>query len=195
MEFRVWGKNNIPKGPKIFCANHFSSTDPFFVITLMNEPVHMVIGPGFNVPFFRSILKQGEQINAMPENRKMVVPTAVQYLKKGESIFIFPEGDLNNQDSLRRFFHGMAKIYKEYPCPVIPIGIIAPKRYVKEKDKNITIEETTYRTLTVMTGKYYANIGKPLLFSDKEGVEGITEKIRDEIQFLIDDLKLNKFWS
>ena len=195
MEFRVWGREHIPEGPKIFCANHFSSTDTFFVITLMNEPVHMVVGPGFKVPGLRFILKQGEQINALPEHRASVIDEACKYLSRGESVFIFPEGDLNNQDSLRKFYHGMARIAKKSNCPIVPIGVIAPKRYVKEKDKSITVNEVTYRTLMVMTGKYFANIGTPMSFAAEDNVEGITEQVRERITYLINDIKQNKFWS
>lgn len=58
----------------------------------MDESVHMVIGPGFTVPVFKTILKAGEQINVLPEHRKNVIPKAIEYLKRGESIYIFPKG-------------------------------------------------------------------------------------------------------
>lgn len=195
LEFKVWGHENIIDGPKIFCSNHFSSTDPFFMITIMDEPVHMVIGPGFSVPVFRKILKLGEQINALPENRKNVISDAVKYLKKGESIYIFPEGDLNDQVSLKEFYHGMAKIHLEFPCKIIPIGIVSPIRYVKEIDKNLKVGETTYRTFAVMSGKYYANIGECIDFDKNVKAEEITNTVKNRIKFLIDDIKTNKFWN
>lgn len=202
LEFKVWGKEHIPDGPKIFCSNHFSSTDPFFVITIMDEPVHMIVGPGFNVPILRSILKAGEQINALPENRKNVIPQAVEYLKKGESVYIFPEGDLNDQKSFLKFYSGLAKIYLEYSAPIVPIGIVSPIRYVKEKESNIKVGEVTYKTLTVLTGKYYANIGTPLAFKDLKkddnitsSIEIITDEVRVNIETLIKELKTNKFWE
>ena len=202
LEFRVWGKENIPPGPKIFCSNHFSSTDPFYVITIMDEPIHMIIGPGFSVPVVKQILKIGKQINALSENREKVIPTAVDYLKKAESVFIFPEGDLNDQKILRAFYSGMAKIYLSFPVPIIPIGIISPIRYVKEKEKNIKIGETVYKTLTVLTGKFFANIGKPVRFPEFENdglttdaITGVTDQVKKTIEELISDIKTNKFWS
>lgn len=196
MDFRVWGRENILfDGPKIYCSNHFSSTDPFFVITLMDEPVHMVIGPGFSVPVFRKILKWGEQINALLEHRKSVVKKSVEYLKKGESIYIFPEGDLNDQISLREFYTGVAKIYLEHPSPIIPIGIISPKTYVKDKKISITIGDQKYKTKTVLAGSYYANIGKPMNFPLEMSEKEITQKVKEEIENLIVDIKLNKFWE
>jgi len=172
------------------------------MITIMDEPIHMIIGPGFSVPVFKQVLKIGKQINALPENREKVIPTAIEYLKKNESIYIFPEGDLNNQKLLRSFYSGMARIYLSHPVPIIPIGIISPIRYVKEKEKNIKVGEIEYKTLTVLTGKFYANIGKPLRFPDfeKEGltddaIEKVTGSIKKKIELLIRDIKINKFWS
>jgi 1-acyl-sn-glycerol-3-phosphate acyltransferase len=202
LEFKVWGKENIPEGPKIFCSNHFSSTDPFYMITIMDEPIHMIIGPGFSVPFFKHVLKIGKQINALYENRNKVIPTAIDYLRKNESIYIFPEGDLNDQKILKDFYSGMARIYLSHPVPIIPIGIISPIRYVKEKEKNIKIGETVYKTFTVLTGKFYANIGKPLTFPKigktgltPEAVEKVTKSVKKVIELLIRDIKVNKFWS
>ncbi len=196
MEFKVWGKENIPvEGPKIYCSNHFSSTDPFFVITIMDEPVHMIIGPGFSVPIFRTILKWGEQINALSFHRKTAVEKAINFLKKGESVYIFPEGDLNDQNSLMKFYTGVAKIYLGNKCPIIPIGLAAPKRDVKEKSPSLKVEGRIYKTRLVLSGKYFANIGSPLYFSHEKREEEITEEIKKEIENLILDLKLNKFWE
>jgi len=84
----------------------------------------------------------------------------------------------------------------------VPIGILSPIRYVKEKEVNIKVRETTHKTLTVLTGKYYANIGKPMRFPDLEkcldkdyAIEQITDRVKNEIERLIMDIKLNKFWS
>jgi len=196
MEFIVWGKENIPSlGPKIYCSNHFSSTDPFFVITLMEEPVHMIIGPGFSVPIFKTILKWGEQINALSSHRKTVVEKAIKFLEKGESVYIFPEGDLNDQSSLMKFYTGVAKIFRGHPCPIIPIGLAAPKRDVKEKSPLLKVEGRVYKTKTVLSGKYFANIGKPLFFSDDKTEEEITSIIKQEVEKLILDIKHNKFWE
>jgi len=196
MDFRVWGKENINfSGPKIYCSNHFSSTDPFFVITIMDEPVHMVVGPGFSVPLFRKILKWGEQINALPDHRKYVVKNAVECLKKGESIYIFPEGDLNDQISLRDFYTGIAKIYLAYPCPIIPVAIISPKSHVKEKKPSLKVDGQVYKTKLVLSGSYYVNIGKPVSFPLNMGEYEITKSVKEEIERLILDIKLNRVWE
>ena len=203
LDYKIWGKDNIPRpGAKIYCSNHFSSTDPFFMITVMDEIVHMVIGPGFTIPVLKSFLKAGEQINALPDERKNVIANAVTFLEKDEAIYIFPEGELNNQKELLRFYPGIGKIYLEHPCPIVPIGIISPIRFVKERESDIDDGETIHKTLTVLSGKYYANIGEAMLFPNEEAMEDkklaaevITEKVKKRVQQLILDIKMRKFWE
>ena len=55
-DFKVWRQEELPPGPKIYVSNHFSSSDAHFVTTLMDEPIHMVVGPGFNSPIVRTFL-------------------------------------------------------------------------------------------------------------------------------------------
>jgi 1-acyl-sn-glycerol-3-phosphate acyltransferase len=201
-DFHVWGRENIPsEGPKIFCSNHFSSSDPGFVITLMKEPVHMIIGSAFGIPGLAGILRAGEQIDAYDENvRDRIIPEALGYLRKGESVYIFPEGDIGDQHQLRKFYTGIARIYLECPVPVVPIGLISPRRNVSDKD--VKVGEVLYHQLRVVSRNYYANIGPPRTFPQyhsredrKEAARELTEEIKGIIADLIDDIKHNKFWS
>lgn len=199
-DFNVWKEEDFPPGPKIFCSNHFSSSDVHFVTTLSKEPMHMVIGPGFSIKYVNKFLYWTEQIPALSdEDKKNVVKTAVKYLKEGDNIYIFPEGRLNTQADLDIFRAGIARIYLEYPVPIIPIGLIAPKRRVKHKHSN-----TAQRKITVVNKNYYANIGKALRFKEEEELAKkdrrlaeckILKKLKENISFLIEDVKTNKFWS
>ena len=166
-DFYTWKEEELPCGPKLFVSNHFSSSDAHFVTTLMKDPLHMVIGPGFNVPILRHYLKWTEQVSA---NTKEI-----------------------------EFHKGAARIYLETGVPVIPVGLIAPMRRMKKKNSSFV-----GHTMTVVSRNYYANIGRAMTFENAmrlaqtdraKAEEIITEKIKQEVQFLIDDIKQNKFWS
>ena len=199
-DFQTWFYSPLPKGPKIFVSNHFSSSDAHFVTTIMKDDIHMVIGPGFNVPLLKFYLKLAEQIPANnKENRSKVVNKAKEYINNGDSIYIFPEGMLNTGNSLLEFKKGAARIYLETKVPIIPIGLIAPMRRVKKKDSSFVGHE-----MTVVSKNYYANVGKPMTFEEEieiakydraKAEELITEKIKKEVEFLINDIKTNRFWS
>src|SRR3990172_1978533 len=96
LDLHVWGRENIPEGPKIYVTNHVTSTDPFWVLPEFTEPVHIVIGPGYNLPWVAKVLDAFEQINCMPAHRNTVVKKAVTYLQRGEAVYTAPEGDLQD---------------------------------------------------------------------------------------------------
>jgi len=201
VDFSVWHESELPEGPKIFVSNHFSSSDAHFVTTLMKDNLHMVIGPGFNIPIARWYLNATEQIPAnTKENRKSVVEKAVKYLNEGDSVYIFPEGMLNTGKDLLEFKKGAARIYLQSGgVPIIPIGLIAPMRRIKKKNSALA-----RHVMTVVSRNYYANIGSRMDFPEElelyrtdpaKAEEMITEKIKARVQSLIDDIKDNKFWS
>ncbi|MFP4363487.1 MAG: lysophospholipid acyltransferase family protein [Spirochaetia bacterium] len=199
-DFRVWGAENIPEQPNIYCSNHFSSADPYFAMTLMKEPVHMIIGSAWSLPVASIFLKISQQINAYGEKRKTAVRDAVQWLEQGESVYVFPEGELGDQLGLQHFYAGMARIYLQNPVPIIPIGLVAPRRYVKTKD--VEYGNVFFHRLFVASKYYYANIGEPMRFpeiekwEDKRAAEKeITRLVKERVSFLIDDIKESKFWQ
>ena len=197
-DFYSWKSDNIPNGPKIYVSNHFSSSDAHMVTTLMKEDLHMVISRAFTVPLLKTYLKLAEQIPADTKaNRALVIDRCVNYLKKGESIYIFPEGMLNTDNELLEFKKGVARIYLKYPVPIVPIGLIAPKRSVKSK-----VGKLNNYDMKVVSKNYYCNIGDAMTFEDEEKLEDkdkaeqiIMDKIKNEVQYLIDDIRNNKFWS
>ena len=199
-DFCTWREEELPPGPKIFVSNHFSSSDAHFVTTLMKDPLHMVIGPGFDVRIIRHYLSWAQQIPANNrKNRASVVRKAVEYLSQGDSVYIFPEGRLNTGHELMEFRKGAARIYLDSHCPVIPIGLIAPMRRLRHRKGSLV-----GHSMTVVSRNYYANIGRPMTFPEEEELarhdrvlaeEIITQKIKDEVARLIADIKENKFWS
>jgi hypothetical protein len=97
------------------------------------------------------------------------------------------------------FKRGIAEIYLSHPCPVIPIGLIAPKRRVRNK-----MSRTAGRTMTVVSRNYYANIGKPMEFKaalslaevDRDkACQSILDELGIRIEALIREIKTDKFWS
>lgn len=199
-DFCTWKEAELPPGPKIFVSNHFSSSDAHFVTTLMKDPLHMVIGPGFDVRLLKHYLRWAQQIPAnTKENRAQVVHRAVEYLGQGDSIYIFPEGRLNTGLELMEFHKGAARIYLDSGCPVIPIGLIAPMRRMRTKSGTFV-----GHSMKVVSRNYYANIGRAMTFPDAMEIAAsdrakaeqmITDRIKDEVSFLIEDIRNDKFWS
>jgi len=200
LDLHVWGRENIPQGPKIYVTNHVTSTDPFWVLPEFTEAVHIVIGPGYKLPIFAKVLDAFEQINCMPAHRKTVVEKAVGYLRKGEAVYMAPEGDLQELFELGRFYPGVARMYRHVQVPMVPIALVAPKHAMREYPRfNDVVEGRVYRMVPVLRGTYCINIGAPLqpkLPDDNPEVqeEFVSTLLKDRMRELIHDVRMDKFW-
>ena len=132
-----------------------------------------IIGPGYESKVLAWIFDRFEQINAMPEHRKTVVDNAVAYLKKGESVFTAPEGDLQDPFQLGAFFPGAARIYRKSRAPIIPIVLVAPRCVIKEWPFQTVVDGRAYRTVSVLRGLFCINVGEPFTpeVTDDGGVD------------------------
>ncbi|MBN1389937.1 MAG: 1-acyl-sn-glycerol-3-phosphate acyltransferase [Candidatus Thermoplasmatota archaeon] len=129
MAFRIWkipGREKIPKGGKIYAANHCSNAEgPILNLIhymrpvrflgkseLFENPVKNVIMRGVGtIP-----LKRGGSDSAALEN-------AVKALKKGQFIGIFPEGTRGNGKDLRSPHTGVIRLALMADVPIVPVGI------------------------------------------------------------------------
>jgi len=200
LDFRVWGRELIPPGPKIYVTNHITSTDPNWVLPVFTEPVHVIIGPGYQSKVLALIFDFFEQINAMPDYRKTVVDAAVRYLQKGESIYTAPEGDIQEPFQLGHFYPGVARIYRRTRAPIIPIALVAPRSAMSEWPMKIVVDGRVYRYIMVFRGPYCVNVGEPFYpdTTDDGGSEEdqrVMEEIKERIRLLVDDVRTNKFWQ
>ncbi len=201
LKLHVWGRDNIPSGPKIYVQNHIASTDPYWVVPLLPEPVHVIVGPGYQIKALAILLDYFEQINATVAHRKTVVEKAVEYLKRGESVYTAPEGDVQKTFQLGRFYPGVARMYRRVPVPIVPIALLAPRFTVKAHPMfDMEVDGRVYRGLMVLRGPFCINIGRPFMPELRETEDEtednlrIMSELRQRMQGLIEDIRVRKFW-
>ncbi len=201
LKLYVWGRENIPPGPKIYAQNHISSTDPYWVLPLLPEPVHVIVGPGYQSKLLGRALDYLEQINAADPHRKTVVDKAVQYLQHGESVYTAPEGDIRPTFQLGRFYPGIARIYRRTRAPIIPVALLAPRSALKDHPMfDIELDGRVYPGLMVLRGPYCVCFGEPFMPEVREHADEIEDNLRIVAEFkqrmneLIEDVRVNKFW-
>ena len=197
LDLRVWGRENIPPGPKIFAQNHIASTDPYWVLPLLPEPVHVIVGPGYQSKMLARLLDYLEQINAMPQHRHSVVDHAVKYLQRGESIYTAPEGDLQDTSRLGRFYPGVAKIYRRIQAPIIPIALFAPRRAMREFPRlDMVVQDRVYKCVAVLRGPFGVNIGEAFLpelrrsADEHDENQTIMDELKERMRHLIEEMRL-----
>ena len=124
--YRVRGAYRVPReGAVLILPNHIADLDPPFVQFACPRPVHFmakselfemkVIGP--LIRFFGAFpVKRGE-----PDRTS--IRHAVELLKSGEAVGVFPEGQLSEDGERQEMKSGVALIIRMARCPVICCGI------------------------------------------------------------------------
>ena len=83
----------LPAGAKIIAANHPTTTDPFLMMGLTGEPLYILItNMCFEMPFLGGFLRRAGHIPVAAGNGRAAFEAAVELLKEGKTVGIFPEG-------------------------------------------------------------------------------------------------------
>ncbi len=125
---KVKGKENIPKkNGAILAGNHRTNFDCFMIILSTRRCVHFLAKAElFKLRFFNWFFNNSGLIPVYRNGKdKKALETAIDRLKKGELVGVFPEGRLNktSKNSLLPFKIGAVKMAKETGCPIIPFTI------------------------------------------------------------------------
>jgi 1-acyl-sn-glycerol-3-phosphate acyltransferase len=178
----------LPVGPKILVSNHPSTTDPFLILEIAPEPVHILIDQRlFQVPVFGTYLHLAGHIPVRSESGGDAYQSALRILRQRKSIALYPEGAISPLDGgTHRPRTGAARLALESGVPVVPIGVALDRsrlRLIETKVKNEPALGTWY-----FHGPYAITVGSPLVFhgnvEDRELVESISDEIMNRISGL-----------
>ncbi len=125
---KVKGRENIPeKEAAILAGNHKSNLDCFMVIMSTRRCVHFLAKAElFKLRFFNWFFRNSGLIPVYRNGKdKKARETAIECLKSGELVGIFPEGRLNKEDrkTVLPFKIGAVKMAKETGCHIVPFTI------------------------------------------------------------------------
>lgn len=200
LDLRIWGREDIPAGPKIYASNHITALDGAWVLPVFREPVHYVIGAPYQIRMLGKVWDFFDQINGLPKHRKTVVDEAVRRIERGGSIYICPEGDFHQQFNLGRFYHGIARIYLRTHAPIVPIALVAPTHRLREYPFPTVVDGRVYRLVVVLRGPFLINVGTPMQptwpehGTDEEKDEAVVSAVKERIAALVEDVRVHKFW-
>lgn len=170
---RVIGAENLPQqGPVILAANHMSNWDPPFLACFMRRHVaYMAKEELFRPPVFGTAIRM---CHAFPVKRgaadRAAIKTAVEILKLGHCLGLFPEGTRSRTGKMHKAEAGVGLIAALTGAPVTPAAIIGTDR--------IFANGGFLPKLTVI-------VGKPMHFTgdrrNKEELAAFSQSILDEI--------------
>jgi 1-acyl-sn-glycerol-3-phosphate acyltransferase len=115
--FRVQGDAHIPtEGPAVLACNHVSFVDAVLLMAASPRPIRFVMDHRiFKVPVLGWLFKLAKAIPIAPrcedpEAYEVAFREAVQVLREGDLLGIFPEGGITRDGSLQPFKGGIIKI-------------------------------------------------------------------------------------
>lgn len=136
---QVKGLENIPKdGPIVLAGNHTKWLDPLLICAVVRKrQVHFLAKDQLFKGFARIVTYV---VGAIPVNRKIhdhnALDNAIEGLRRGLTIGIFPEGTINRtNDVIMPFKIGAVKMAKEVNCPIIPFTITGEYELFKGGEK------------------------------------------------------------
>ena len=159
-EVRVFGKEYMETpGAKIYASNHTSYFDVLPLMLGLGVPYRFVakleVG---RMPFIGTFLKQMGHLKfdrTDPESRLRQAQEMEEFLRNGESVFVFPEGTFTGEDGVRPFQLGAFKAAVATGVPIIPVSLAGTRRFLRDgtylprpTDVTITLHPPIYPQLT-----------------------------------------------
>ena len=126
------GAENIPaEGGFILCSNHCGARDPFY-LAIPSKKRHLHFMAKAELFKFKPLGKLLRALGAFPVDRGHsdlnAVRTALQVLREGHGLGIFPQGTRNHGNVPTPMLDGVAMIALRAGVPVIPAYIGGPYR-------------------------------------------------------------------
>jgi 1-acyl-sn-glycerol-3-phosphate acyltransferase len=134
---RVAGRENIRENvPRMFVANHCSYTDLVVLIAAIGTDYHFVAKEEVrSMPFFRTFLRKLGHFafkREDPHARLEQADEIEQALRRGESVFVFPEGTFTAQPGVRPFHLGAFKAAIAAGREIVPVALNGTRRLLRD---------------------------------------------------------------
>lgn len=151
---RVEGRERIPAdGAVVIIANHIHALDPVVVGVAMARPVHFMAKKElFKGSLIRRLLLKLRCIPVDRDNTdRSALRSAVEVLKNGGMLGVFPEGTRSLDDEMLPFKSGGSYIASQAPCKILPVAVSGTERILHYLKKPVVLkigEAFPYAALT-----------------------------------------------
>lgn len=170
----------LPDGPLILVGNHICGLDPLLIQAAVNRPLCFIMAREYyqNMWYIRWGF---DMVGAIPVKtggaNKQSLQNAIQAVKEGNVLCLFPEGAANPPIPLHKILPGAAMIARQTGAPIIPFRVSGVWPF-----DHINLWPSFYRR-----SRARIVLGEPLNLPQGEGKEGIredTQMIRHGIRSL-----------
>lgn len=178
------GLENVPAGPAIFCPNHESHLDIFFVASLLPPAARRALVCFAKREHFDAAATRAfaSFARAIPIDRdgdvRPALRAAAYALHAGRPLLIHPEGTRTKTGALGAFRAGAARLALETGVPLVPVKIAgAFAIYPESRRLPRLFDWRRGRRLSLSV-----SFGEPLAPRAGESAEALTERLRAAVQ-------------
>jgi 1-acyl-sn-glycerol-3-phosphate acyltransferase len=134
---RVAGKEHMETpGAKIYASNHTSYFDVLPLMLGLGVPYRFVAKMEVGgMPFIGTFLDRMGHFKfdrTDAESRLQQAQQMEEFLRNGESVFVFPEGTFTREDGVRPFQLGAFKAAVATGVPVIPVSLAGTRQFLRD---------------------------------------------------------------
>jgi 1-acyl-sn-glycerol-3-phosphate acyltransferase len=174
------GVENIdPKVPRIYMTNHQSYFDIYALFANIPVDFRFILKQEFmKVPGFGFTLRRARHIGIQRDDPRKAVESikqAVEQIKNGQSVAIFPEGTRSVDGRLQPFKRGGFNLALRSGCDIVPVAMSNSYR-IQPKG-----------SLRINKGSFSMHIGKPISVKGytKKNMAQLMDRVREEMLSLM----------
>src|SRR5580704_5278438 len=121
---KTFGLENLPKAGFLLVPNHMTYVDAVVLQLACPRPIRFIVHESiYRIGWLTSIFKLVEAIPISNIHAKEALREAVERIKKGEIVCIFPEGELSRTGTLIKLRKGFELIARLDECNVVPVWL------------------------------------------------------------------------
>lgn len=142
--------------PTIYIGNHLSNIDGVILNNLLKDnDVTFIAGKKLSKNnMTKIILETAKKINISPNSPdKKAISEAIDYLKNGGSIFIFPEGTRSRTGSMIKAKKGFVLLAKMSKAQIVPVGLEGTEKLLPINGDDMSKESFNYSKVKVTFGE------------------------------------------
>jgi len=136
--FGIIGKENLRDGAALICSNHSALIDPFLIAfsSGVDRPIHVFAKIElFSIPVVSTVLWK---LGMIPVDRSInditSIKTALNLLKNGKRVVIFPEGTRASVHDEVAAKSGAVKLAERAGVPIVPVFIPRKKPFFVKRN-------------------------------------------------------------
>src|SRR3954447_21831241 len=187
IDIRAEGIERIERSKRyIFIANHHSYFDIPCILAAIPQPIRFMAKKSlFSIPLFGWALSRAGFIPIDRKNRRTAVKSfdlAVERIRKGNTIVIFPEEGRSRELAMRPFQRGAFLLAIRSQLPILPLAIDGTYEVLRVGAKRITPGVVTIRIGTPIETAGVSVRAKDTLLEQSRGqIEGMLVRERGTV--------------